>query len=55
MAESDGFQPIDADVDAIGIVTAGDVEFLAARRAGADEDRVEALGQQRLHAVMGEL
>ncbi len=29
----------------------GNVELAAARRAGADEDRVEVLRQQRLHAV----
>ncbi len=53
VAEGDGLQPVDADVNAIGIVTAGNVEFLAARRAAADEDRVEAFGQQRLHALDG--
>ena len=53
VAESDGLQPIDADVNAIGVVAAGDVQILAARRAAADEDRVEALRQQRLHAVDG--
>ena len=53
VAEGDGFQPIDADVDAIGVVTAGNVEFFAARRAGADEDRVEALVEQRFHAGDG--
>ena len=43
VAEGDRLQPVDADVDAIGIVAAGDLEILAARRAAADEDRVEAL------------
>ena len=43
VAEGDRFQPVDADVDAVGVVAAGNLEFLAARRAGADEDRVEAL------------
>ena len=51
VAEGDGFQPVDADVDAVRIVAAGDIEILAARRAAADEDRVETLVQQRLHAV----
>ena len=32
-------------------LAAGNVEVAAARRAGADEDRVVAFGQQRLHAV----
>ncbi len=32
-------------------LAAGDIEVAAARRAGADEDRVPAFGQQRLHAV----
>ena len=53
VAEGDGLQPVDADVDAVRIVTARDVELLAARRAGADENRVEAFVEQRLHAVDG--
>ncbi len=32
------------------VVAAGEVEVLAARRAGADEDGVVALGEQRLQA-----
>ena len=42
VAEGDRFQPVDADVDAVGFVAAREIEFLAARRAGADEDRVVA-------------
>src|SRR5579872_498401 len=53
VAEGDGFQPINADVNAVGIVAAGNVEFFAARRAGADEDGVEAFVQQRSHAFDG--
>ena len=34
-----------------GFLAARDVEVAAARRAGADEDGVVALGQQRLQAV----
>ena len=49
--ETDG-QPVDADMDVGGgFLAAGDVEVAAARRAGADEDRVVALGEQRLQAV----
>ena len=49
--ETDG-QPVDADVDVLGrFLAAGNVEVAAARRAGADEDRVAILGQQRLQAV----
>ena len=45
-------QPVDADMDVgRGFLAAGDVEVAAARRAGADEDRVVAFGQQRLQAV----
>ena len=45
-------QPVDADMDVGGgFLAAGDVEVAAARRAGADEDRVVVLGQQRLQAV----
>ncbi len=45
-------KPVDADVDVLGrFLAAGDVEIAAARRAAADEDRVEILGEQRLHAV----
>ena len=51
VSEGDRLQPIDPDVDAIRVVAAGDVEILAARRAAADEDSVEALAEQLLHAV----
>jgi predicted nucleic acid-binding Zn-ribbon protein len=46
MAERDRAEPVDADVDAVRIVTAGQFEVLAARRAAADEDGVEALVEQ---------
>ena len=36
---------------AAAFLAAGDVELAAARRAGADEDRVVVLGQQLLQAV----
>src|SRR4029453_18421905 len=40
-AEKTRTQPFDADMDVGGrLLAAGDVEFTAARRAGADEDRV---------------
>ncbi len=49
--ETDG-QPVDADVDVRrGFLAARNVEVAAARRAGADEHRVPAFGQQRLQAV----
>ena len=52
VAERDRGQPVDADMDVGGrFLAARDVEVAAARRAGADEDRVVALGQQRLQAV----
>ena len=52
VAERDAGQPVDADMDVLGrFLAAGDVEVAAARRAAADEDRVEIFGQQRLHAV----
>ena len=52
MAERDRGQPVDADMD-VGrrLLPAGDVQVAAARRAGADEDRVVVFGQQRLQAV----
>src|SRR6266853_4977602 len=41
MAERDAGQPIDADMDVgSGLLAARDVELAAARRAGADEDRI---------------
>ena len=52
MAERDGRQPVDADMDVgRGFLAAGDLELAAARRARADEDGVVALGEQRLQAV----
>ena len=52
VAERDGREPVDADVDVRGrFLAAGNFEVAAARRAGADEDRVPVLGQQRLEAV----
>ena len=52
VAERHRGQPVDADMDVLGrFLAAGDVEVAAARRAGADEDRVPAFRQQRLHAV----
>src|ERR1700722_8601522 len=53
VAEGDGFQPIDTDMDAIGVMTAGDVELFSARRSRADKDRIEALAEQRPHAMNG--
>ena len=45
-------EPVDADVDVgRGLLAARDVEVAAARRAGADEHRVEPLGEDRLQAV----
>ncbi len=52
VAERHRGQPVDADMDVLGrFLAAGNVEIAAARRAGADEDRVPAFRQQRLHAV----
>src|SRR4051812_30914995 len=34
-----------------GFLAAGNIQFAAARRAGADEDRIIVLGEQRLHAL----
>jgi hypothetical protein len=47
VAEVHGLQEIDADVDAVAVVPARDVQVLAARRAAADEDGVVTLAQQR--------
>ena len=45
----DRLEPLDADVDLIGVVAPGNVELLALRRAAADEHRVElAAVEQRL-------
>ena len=43
MAEGDGLEPVDADMDAIGFVAARDIEILAARGTGADEYGVVVL------------
>ena len=52
VAERDAGQPVDADMDVLGrFLAAGDLEIAAARRAAADEDRIEIFGQQRLQAV----
>ena len=52
MAERDRGQPVDADMDVGGcFLASGDVELAAARCAGADEDRVILLREQRLHAL----
>ncbi len=40
MAEMNGLQPFDADENLVGLVPAGDLEFLALRCAAAHEDRV---------------
>ncbi len=52
VAERDRREPVDADVDVLlGLFAARNVELAPARRAGADEHRVPALGEQRLQAV----
>src|SRR6185437_13291406 len=52
VAERHRGQPVDADVDVLRrFLAAGNIEVAPARRAGADEDRVPAFRQQRLHAV----
>ncbi len=52
VAERDAGQPVDADMDILGrFLAAGNVEIAAARRAAADEHRIEIFGEQRLHAV----
>ncbi len=55
MTEGHRFEPIDADVDVrLDLVVAtGDVQFLAARGADTDEDRVEAFREQRPQAGHG--
>ena len=52
VTEGHRLEPVDADEDVrVALVVAtGQVELLAARRADADEDRVEALGEQRAQA-----
>src|SRR5581483_1331653 len=52
VAERHGGEPVDADMDVAGcLFPAGNVELAAARRAGADEDRIIFLSKQRLHAL----
>ena len=57
VAERDGGEPVDADVDVLrGLLAPGNVEVPAARRARAHEDRVVAVAQQflqRLDALVG--
>ena len=53
VAESDRAQPVDADMNAIRIVAPRKIEILAARRAAADEHRIEALVQQRPQTLDG--
>ena len=51
MAERHAGEPVDADMDiGGGFLAAGNLELAAARRAGADKDRVVVLGQQLLQA-----
>ena len=52
VAERHAGEPVDADMDvAGGFLAAGNIELAAARRAGADEDRVVILAEQLLQAV----
>ena len=52
MAERHAGKPVDADMDILrGFLAAGDIEFAAARCAGADEDRVVIFGQELPQAV----
>src|SRR5262245_38021967 len=52
MAERDGREPVDSDVNVLGrILAAGYVEVAPARSAGADEDRIPVSGEKGLHAV----
>src|SRR5580704_11212398 len=52
MAERYAREPVDADMDALcRFLAARNVEVAPARRAGADENRVPILRQQRLEAV----
>src|SRR5580704_4238996 len=54
VTEGDRFEPGDADVNAVGIVAAGQFEFLALGRTRADEYRVEFFSlEQPLHALDG--
>ena len=46
------FQPVNSDVDAVGLITAGQLQILTLGRATTDEHRVEFIaGQQRFQAV----
>ncbi len=49
--EGDGLEPRDSDVNILAVVTAGNVEILALRRAGTDEDRIVALIEELAHAL----
>jgi hypothetical protein len=49
--EGDRLEPLDTDVDAVRIVAPGDLEVLALGGAGADENGVVALVEQRFHAL----
>src|SRR5205085_8723955 len=52
MAERDGGQPVDADMDVgCGLLAARNIEFAAAWRARADKDGVPVFGEQGLHAT----
>jgi hypothetical protein len=51
--ERDGAEPIDADVNAVARVAAGQHQVLALRRAAADEHGVIAFIEQRSHARDG--
>ena len=52
VAEGDAGEPVDADMDVGGgLLAARDVEVPAAGRAGPDEHRVEAFGQEALEAL----
>src|ERR1700686_7826 len=50
--ERDRGEPVDADVNIGGrFLAAGNIEFAAARRAGADKDRIVVFAEQFLQAV----
>ena len=52
VAERDRGEPVDADMDVLGrFLAARNFKLAPARRARTDEDRVEILREQRLHAV----
>ena len=55
MPEGNGFQPVDADVNPIGVVPSGDVEIFSARRAATHKNRVEALASRACMLSTGEL